>query len=64
MLFVEKRLVREWAHLRWGLFDENPGDNDAYFYSAGHIPRPTGLVVSVNHLSLHKVVCCMMNSIT
>ena len=44
---VEKRFVREWAHLRYGLFDENPGPDDNPFYNGfsngmSDIPLPVG----------------------
>ena len=42
-------MVREWAHLRWGLFDENLRNGEPTFYTAGRIPKPTGFV---NLLSL------------
>ena len=38
-------MVREWAHLRWGLFDESPKGSDPLFYASGSIPKPTGLVL-------------------
>ncbi|PIK62281.1 putative epithelial chloride channel protein-like, partial [Apostichopus japonicus] len=31
-----KNLVHEWAHFRWGVFDEYPLQGDDHFYAAGN----------------------------
>ena len=39
--FVDKRLVREFAHLRWGVFDENVPEQDTlsqrFYYMDGNV---------------------------
>lgn len=45
----EKTLVHEWAHLRWGLFDEYPIDaQDAEFYRHNGVWQPTRCTTDVS----------------
>ncbi|XP_077990541.1 calcium-activated chloride channel regulator 1-like [Glandiceps talaboti] len=49
-----KVVVHEWAHLRWGVFDEYPVDDHEYFYydENGHV-QPTRCSESVTGESLN-----------
>ena len=29
---IDKALIHEWAHYRWGIFDEYPSDGSKAFY--------------------------------
>lgn len=41
IVFSEKRLVREFAHLRWGVFDEDVPEQDTksqrFYYKNGKV---------------------------
>ncbi|KAL8565740.1 hypothetical protein ACOMHN_018657 [Nucella lapillus] len=51
----EKTLVHEWAHLRWGLFDEYPIDaQDAEFYSYNGAWHPTRCTTDVDGSVLNE----------
>ncbi|XP_076469337.1 calcium-activated chloride channel regulator 1-like [Babylonia areolata] len=51
----EKTLVHEWAHLRWGLFDEYPIDaQDAEFYRFNGVWQPTRCTTDVDGSILNE----------
>ena len=54
ILSAGKTIVHEWAHLRWGLFDEFNGPDGPHFYLHNGQLKPVSCVENLEGRSAHK----------